>query len=328
MLPTITAYQDFFVSAYEDRTTRLNETLELMTYDKDLIKRLTKLAQMVWEDFMHDFRQVEYRQNIPYELQESAKLYALDLLVIADSLNCNDENLLRRISLIYLIFYLNIHYFDDHVEDPEKFHSKFSYDATLPTETQHGAAPFSFQLGCIQLLEKNLSSLTAHHGIVDTHLIRNSYLRNMTNMTLHLVKERSTSLSYTTVIQVKNHGIFNAWADFTATLIGVFHPQQSDSDRKTITEALCSIGSLTQITDDLRDIQKDRALGNINIFTAALSANHQSEAFRSIAQVYYNEEQSCVRSLRQFVPHHKLQNILFIPFYPFTISKTRQKDVL
>jgi len=193
----------------------------------------------------------------------------------------------------------------------------------LPLVTQQGAAPFSFQLASLQVLEKNLESLSMHHSFKTKglKLIRDAYLRNMINMTSHLVKERQGNMSHTKVMQVKNHGIFKAWADFTATLINVCFPEKAVEHAEFAT-ALCSVGSLTQITDDLRDIQKDFHLGNINIFSAAIEGYGRNEAFRLIAQVYYNEEQVSRGILSRFMDEEKLQNIMFIPFYPFTISKS------
>src|SRR5258708_18396358 len=106
-----------------DATLRLSSSsapinLEILGY------RATALV--IWRRLHKRFRSKEQELSVPYQLVETPKSYALDALVAATPF-FSDRKQLSALAELFAIYYLMVHYFDDHVEHRDKFYSKFGF---------------------------------------------------------------------------------------------------------------------------------------------------------------------------------------------------------
>lgn len=91
---------------------------------KARLDEYTRESINIWNSAMKKIKLFEDKSGIPFKLINEKKNYALDGVIVADLLHIKPQ--LRKPALeIFVIYYLAVHLFDDLVEDPKKFYSKF-----------------------------------------------------------------------------------------------------------------------------------------------------------------------------------------------------------
>jgi hypothetical protein len=271
----------------------------------------------LWRKTIERYKAKEQKYSIPYALAEKPKLYAIDALVVAAPLVQNEHHL-GLIAQFWNVFFLMVHYFDDHVEHRDKFYSKFHFRNEGDLNTQRGAAPFSFILTSLEILNDILDDLT----VIDLNQ-REKIMRTVNSelimQTQFFALERKEHISVSEVFKIKQLGVsgqtFGVLADL---LIGV--PLDRKVEYRDLKRGFMSLGSLIQITDDIRDISVDKALNNANIVTAAYESSH-TDAADQVGGLYAIETDTLLRVLKKIYDKDELSAISALPFYPFMINK-------
>lgn len=280
------------------------------------------LAASIWEEVDKRFSKKEAEFRIPFALTESQKLYALDALIICQPFVKQSETL-RSIGFIFSVYYLIVHYFDDHVEHPDKFYSKFKFSYNQSTEQQKGAAPFSFVLISLSLIEDELRKLAISSE--QSQQIHSEILSSLAIQTKYFTAERNANLSPDDVLEMKQRQVSGRSLLILATLISITSDLKPKEAQK-LRRGLVYLGSLIQITDDIRDLETDTALRNANIVTASISDSGEEKGIEVLSKIFTSEVQLLQRFFVELYSEDEFRLILSLPFYPFFIDKAQRKD--
>ena len=274
-------------------------------------------ALRVWRSVTRRYTKKEEELDIPYSLAESAKLYAVDALSIAGPLVRNDRDIFT-IAEFFCVFYLVVHYFDDHVEHRDKFYSKFDFSQNNSIDTQHGAAPFSFILISFSILGdllRDIDSLDAE----SRYQILQSVYTALALQTRYFAAERQHNLDVMEVLEIKQRQVSGKTLSLLGDILGRY--LQYDTDKSQLLQCgLMYLGSLTQITDDIRDLSIDTALRNANIVTACYRLGKLA-GVAQLASIYNKEVTHAKKYLVGFYDTAELSTLLSLPFYPFMVNK-------
>lgn len=274
-------------------------------------------ALILWRETAKRYREKEQKYNIPFTLAEKPKLYSIDALVVAKPL-IENERQLALIAQFWNVFFLMVHYFDDHVEHRDKFYSKFHFNPHSDINTQRGAAPFSFVFASLELLQDILLEFEVVRAEDREYIIR-IVTAELISQTQYFAMERKEHISFDEVFKIKQLGVSGQTFGVLAELLQRV-PSTKPVDYRKLKRGFMSLGSLIQITDDIRDISVDLALNNANIVTAAFEAD-DSSAPEQVARLYAIEANTLSLTLGKIYTEGEFDNIKALPFYPFLINK-------
>lgn len=280
-------------------------------------------ALRVWRAVARLYAVKEQDFHIPYQFAENTKLYALDALCIAKPLIA-DANERFKLAEFFTIFYLIVHLFDDHVEHRDKFYSKFDFSQNSDLDTQRGAAPFSFLLVSLALLQEILQSIRE----LDEHdqlAIMNDVHGTLARQTRYFASERQSNMSIDDILEVKQRQVSGK----TLALFGDILARYSGfsvAQARHLHEGLVYLGSLTQITDDIRDRSIDAALRNANLVDTAYKLG-QVAGEKKLDAIYKEEVAHAQSHLEHIYAKEYANTLLSLPFYPFMIDKQKLKEM-
>lgn len=274
-------------------------------------------ALRVWRDVARRYSDKEGKLDIPYRLAESAKLYAVDAMCIAKPLIPTNGDL-RAIAQFFCVFYLMVHYFDDHVEHRDKFYSKFDFSPLHNIDTQRGAAPFSFLLVSLSILDDILKEIKTLNAENRSHIIGKVYTA-LALQTRYFAAERQSNLDIDEVLEMKQRQVSGKTLSALGGIISLY---LGFDDERThhFSQGLMYLGSLTQITDDIRDLPIDTALRNANIVAACQRLGSHAGNAR-LEKIYDTEVALTVQHLKHLYSEDELSVLLSLPFYPFMVNK-------
>ncbi len=112
------------------------------------------------------------------------------------------------------------------------------------------------------------------------------------------------------------------FGDILARYIGL-----SDVKAKQLHRGLVYLGSLTQITDDIRDKSIDAALRNANIVNTAHKLGMVAGE-KKLDEIYKDEVARARTHLEQIYSKDDVTMLLSLPFYPFMINKQELEEIL
>lgn len=275
-------------------------------------------ALHVWRSVAHRFAYKESLFQIPYTLAEDPKLYALDALTIAGPL-IEERKDLFAIAEVFTVFYLMLHYFDDHVEHPDKFFSKFDFDKDGSLDAQRGAAPFSFSLISLAIIGEILDSQETLSK--KKAAILSAIYDRLASQTRYFALEKQTNLTADNVLEIKARKVSGKTLGILADLLR-HYLGLSNKEFKHLEKGMMYLGSMEQITDDMRDVHVDSTMHNANIVVAALKYDHPS-GISKLTDLFNQENKNAERCLSCLYKPNDLKIILSLPFYPFMIDKQR-----
>jgi hypothetical protein len=274
-------------------------------------------ALELWRTTITRYSQKEQRYQLPYVLYEKPKLYAIDALITAKPL-LKESRHVELASQFWNMLVLLVHYFDDHVEHRDKFYSKFHFNTDEDINTQRGATPFSFILLSIEILYDILDEI----DVIDSEQreqVMKVVISELNEQTQYFSLERKEHISIEEVFKIKQLGVSGRTFAIFADLLQ-YLPMNRKVDLRKLKRGFMSMGSLIQITDDIRDISVDRALNNANIVTAAFESN-SVDAAEQVGGLYSIESDTLDLVLKGIYTKDELIVIRALPFYPFMINK-------
>ena len=285
-------------------------------FDSSILSYKSQALEL-WHKTAQRYKDKESTFNVPFSLAEKPKLYAIDALVVAEPL-LKEKKHLELIAQFWNVFFLTVHYFDDHVEHRDKFFSKFHFGADSDINTQRGAAPFSFIFISLEILQDILTELKVVEAEDRERVIR-VVTAELIAQTQFFAVERKEHISFEEVFKIKQLGVSGETFGVFAELIKCL-PLTKDVDIKKLKRGFMSLGSLIQITDDIRDVSVDRALNNANLVTAAYEVDREETPDR-IASIYGIESTTLSLTLGEIYAKDEFNRIKALPFYPFLINK-------
>lgn len=287
-------------------------------YFEEHILSYEALAMKVWRSVMRRYANKEQEYAIPYNLAESMKLYAVDALAVASPL-VREPDEVFRMAEFFAVFYLIVHYFDDHVEHRDKFYSKFDFNTAHNIDTQRGAAPFSFVFISFDILYEVLNELDNLSG-EDREKLMRDVSSVLALQTRYFAAERQTNLDIQETLEMKQRRVSGKALAFFGELLGLYL-SYSQKQLADLENGLMYLGSLTQITDDIRDQSVDMMLRNANIVLTAhrlLGVKAGNEKLNAI----FDEEASLAKKyLSRFYDEKTVATLCSLPFYPFMVDK-------
>lgn len=274
----------------------------------------------IWNRSLSEFAKVERAIDTPYRLNEEPKAYAIDSIAISKAVGLRTEKLDFAFKA-FSIYYLSVHLLDDLMEDPSKFYSKFTYSNEESKERRIRASGASFIYS---------SNLTVHN-ILEGKATPKELLRTETAMNESIAKMikffriKNQTLSPEGIIDVKNRKVSGESTAFFLEFAGLESSQRNRINQQ-LKQSMTDLGSLTQFTDDLRDLEEDRRDKNINLMIA-LKGLHGKEATTEWARLYNKEEQSMVGAIERLGIEADINLLKVIPWYPF-FAKEKLKGLV
>jgi len=276
------------------------------------------LAMKIWRGIMRRYANKEQEYVIPYNLAESMKLYAVDALAVATPL-VKEHDEVFKMAEFFVVFYLIVHYFDDHVEHRDKFYSKFDFNVEKNIDTQRGAAPFSFVFISFDILYEIISEVT-HISIEDRERIMHRMSGELARQTRYFASERQSNLDIEETLEMKQRQVAGKALAFFGELIGAYLGYDA-KQLADLCHGLMYLGSLTQITDDIRDQSVDMMLRNANIVIIAHKLLGVKAGNEKLNAIFDNEVALATRHLSHFYDDKQVSELCSLPFYPFMVDK-------
>ncbi len=311
------------VDDYQQQEEKMRLIEQSNAFDESILG-YQKHALAIWHKVEERYKEHENAYSIPYQMAETPKLYAIDPIIITEPFLKDRKDVLDAIAQIFTVFYLVVHFFDDHVEHRDKFYSKFNFQDS-ENETQKGAAPFSFVLMSFDIIRDILLELKQQGESVSCSGIERIITRSLLMQTRYFSAERINSLSVDEVLEIKQRQVSGAATSVIADLLQSVH-KFDEGELQALRDGLIYVGSLTQITDDIRDAAVDATLRNANIVNVAREQFGHEEGMRQLSEIYSQEESTAKASLDQLYSEESVKLILSIPFYPFFVDKRQLRE--
>jgi hypothetical protein len=266
----------------------------------------------IWDRALADFARIERGIGSQYKLNEEPKAYAIDTMAISNAFSMQTEKLDFAFKA-FSIYYLSVHLLDDLMEDPKKFYSKFTYKDEESKERRIRASGASFIYS---------SNLTVHNILEgQSKLDPETLLRTETSMNESLARMikyfniKNQILAPEKVIEIKNREVSGESTAFFLEFAELEDSTKLKINRH-VRQSLVYLGSLTQFTDDLRDLEEDRKDKNINLLIA-LRGLYGKDAPTEWAKLYQREEQNMLRAIEKSGIDTDINLLKVIPWYPF-----------
>jgi hypothetical protein len=294
---------------------------ELREIEKYIPKEiLTKLysyvpeAKRIWKNAIKIFENTEKETEIPYHLVEKSKLYALDGVVCGEILGISMEK--RSAPLMaFAIYYLSVHLYDDLIEDPDKFLSKFLYLGESSPKDRIRPMCVSFALHSSIAASRAIGYLNNYSDSESQLIFIQKFMKSLAMQIKYFAKEKKVDITPEETLEIKEHCVSGEATGFLTDCFKTVYPQSDDfyADLKTI---LKKLGSLTQFTDDLRDYGKDRITENANLLIS-MEEKWGVGAKKHFAEWYLKEEQEMLSELNKAGLDKSAGLICAIPWHPF-----------
>lgn len=294
--------------------TRLAAVLELMgelpnTGLKLLSNSVTE-AKAVWTDAMVKMRETEDSLGALLHLNEGSKLYALDSVAVYKSLEIPKEKRATA-SLLFSLYYLAVHLFDDAVEDTEKLSGKFRNNnkEVLPHEVPALGANFALNLNIF--MSNILKNAKPEESLRFIRMVNISLSKQFK----FFMVEKNQTLDVNGVLEAKQHKVSGESTAFMIDCLKVAGVNLGSKETK-LKQALYQMGSLTQFMDDLRDLDEDKKSGNLNLLATIEKEFGKENSLKYFAKLYKNEEEKMVKNLNS-VGIINTEIYIAIPWHPF-----------
>lgn len=273
-------------------------------------------AREIWDTTINTFKTIENKIETPFNLKENPKLYALDGIIIADSLGIPREE--RFVALqVFSIYYLAVHLFDDLIEDPAKFGSKFSITTKDEIELHLKAAGVSFSFHIIMTIYQMLISNNKYKP-KEINEISQKFVEILAKQIRYFALEKRKDMTPEKTLEIKQHCVSGEATSFIADCIleGIHYNKQKF---KHIKKALFYLGSLTQFTDDLRDYKEDKKNNNANLLIS-MEKQNETNARNEFINWYLLENKLMLDEIKKTKLTIDNELISIIPWYPLFLK--------
>lgn len=280
---------------------------------KTEILKALPVSMRIWNNVISEIQNVEKNAVMPFWLNESKKPYAIDAILITKAFGFY-INKNTCIFELFTLYYLEVHLIDDLVEDQQKFYSKFLASPALNLEQFKAATStftLSFNTAAMNIMQKNSMTDTAKYEIM--RLMTNSLLHQVVYFTKEKCKQSPEE-----VLEIKERQVSGKATSFMAELLNIQFTIDSQK-LSAIKNALFYLGSLTQFTDDLRDLKKDESTGNANLIVS-LKDKFGSNAMREFNKLYDTEEALMLSEISTSGIAANTALLRAIPWHPFLIK--------
>lgn len=274
-------------------------------------------ARNIWLSSMKIIDNVQSSLEIPFLLRERLKMYALDGVIVAHSLNIPQEqrfNGLKAFSLSYLASHL----FDDYVEDFDKYRSKYSipsiYSGEVLIRSMGLSAPLLTLLSIIHALDYEENSLDYKDQVGLLKVCMESLVKQV-NIFLH---EGVSTVEPESVLINKHRGVAAEATSLMYDFLQISKFVKSEESGH-LKKALWYLGSLTQFTDDIRDYTIDKEKRSPNLLIS-LEKDFGKNSINEFIKLYLLED---IRMCQEIAASNLPIDINFwrlIPWHPFLVK--------
>ncbi|MDD3191065.1 MAG: hypothetical protein PHI66_05270, partial [Candidatus Pacebacteria bacterium] len=180
------------------------------TIDGDIICKLASYedeAREAWYKAFEVLLSVEKDTKISFHFNEKLKLYALDTLLVADSLGISKKERFEALQ-VYIIYYLVVHVLDDLAEDHKKFRANFTMinaDECEKVDFNLEAAGASFIYIALMTVNEILES--GRSEPIETNKIISKFMRSIVMQIKYYTFEKIENLPPEKVFEIKQHNV-------------------------------------------------------------------------------------------------------------------------
>jgi hypothetical protein len=268
----------------------------------------------LWNEFYAKFRdsQVLYYPN--FLLKNDLKPYAVDAMVVMHALGVESEKV-RIYAKLFLAEMLLLHLLDDFVDDPGKFKGKFVKE--LEDKELRASAlslVLNFQAVVVELLSQG--SFSTDEALV----VRQKFDERISEILVPMAKSSSYSTLEEGVMKVKGRmtGLIMCFLGDMLRAGGYL----KEEDPSPLYRSLYHLGVLTQLTDEIRDMQDDANSGNPNVFLTSTGTQRETREAFSDWLLSYSESERKFRESAGKVGIKNQEICLLLPWYPFFLNET------
>jgi len=278
-------------------------------------------ALTVWDSSMKILLAKEKFFEVPFTINENPRLYAIDALALASPLTADKEKI-DLVSNVFVLFYLIVHLYDDYVEDPLKFYSKFDLSPKINLDLQRNAVPFSFLILTLSAITQELESSTTLSNQAKLNIL-SLIQANLAEQAKYFAQEHKENPTIDEALSIKRHVAGISLYVIADILNGL--GLVKDSDLGDFKQGLYCLGTLSQITDDIRDYETDSKLGNTNIVKACVDNRGTVRGIDEVSKIFDSYLKKTKEKLSVVYNEEEIMLIISLPFYPFMIDKNSLK---
>lgn len=292
-------------------------------FPEDVISKFASLvseAEDIWSSSLSFVYRAEEITGFPFHLNEKPRLYALDGIVVADALGIPPAMRASPIQA-FCLYYLSVHLIDDFIEDISKFTSAFTYsgaDKHIPTSIDVNASIVGFILHVNMAITSILQGASGIFSPDTIIKLQELVARSLASQTKYFLLEKDLSLTPKDVLEIKQRRVSGEATSLIADFLQV-EKILGHSGSVHIKEALRSLGSLTQFTDDVRDYEEDKTNGNSNLLLS-MEKSYNRCAVQKLVEWYIEEENKMIKMLQSCELSINEEQFLTIPWYPFFLK--------
>ena len=253
-------------------------------------------------------------------------LYPLDVLLLFSDMEISEKKL-KTASIATTLFYMLSHFTDDYIEDRSKIYSKF-------IEKNHNSPNLIrnvfeiFFLAFEEFAKANFSKKSARmlqemfgYKFFEMILILNEMIERHKTL-------RSSNEEFSFLIQWKAYELSGLMYSFLSDIIyQTIDVCSSMEDYFELSEATKHLGCLCQLTDDLRDFEKDLQQNEINIFCSAirdsLEVNREDHPRIIFHRFFEKEIHEILKRTEKLNLSIDREKLILLSSYPFFMNNPR-----
>lgn len=269
-------------------------------------------AKEIWLKVLKTISEIEHKMETPYNLDEKVKLYALDGIILAESLKIEGSK--RRAALqVYSLYYLTIHLLDDLIEDQHKFYSKFNIAAERSNLLSTGAIGVSFIFNFAMAINQFL--IEGGYTQEEVNRIQQRFSESCAIQIKCFTSEKNKNISSKKVFEIKHLGVNGESLSFMAECFQI-EIKYGKKCSESFSNALLHLGALSQFTDDLRDYEEDKNNNNANLLIS-MEREFTGDAKSMYVKMYLEEYQKMLEAIKKSGFEIDMDMLDSIPWYPF-----------
>lgn len=256
----------------------------------------------------------EKKCKCAHKIKRKEHLYPFDVILLFNKSQISEKEL-KTMSSAATFFYMLSHLTDDYLDDPMKMHSKFITD-DVELDMQE-----IFKIFKIAFKEFTKDNFSKSSAIKLQYVFQKKYFDMI--LTFGDMVKQFDSVKFEDRFAFSVHWKANKLSGLMYSFISdVFlHTINSTSwdEYNKLCKVTQALGYLCQLTDDMRDFEKDLQNNQINIFHSLLNVYSEEEKImkkiNDIFEEKINETQNVIKSLDIKLDIEKL---VFVASYPFS----------
>ncbi|MGD2246790.1 MAG: class 1 isoprenoid biosynthesis enzyme [Candidatus Methanofastidiosia archaeon] len=287
--------------------------------DFNEIKVKKPIAKEVLQEVYSYIETAEKKFHCPHTIKRKEHLYPLDVILLFNESKISEKEL-KIMSSAATFFYMLSHFTDDYLDDPMKVHSKFITD---DTELDVQKIFKIFWMGFKEFTKDNFSKRSA---IMLQDAFQSKYFDMI--ITFGDMIEQFDNLKiedrFSFSVHWKAHKLSGLMYSFLSDVIlhttNICTSLDAYNNLNKVTQ---NLGELCQLTDDMRDFEKDIQNNQINIFHSLLDlyAENEEKLMKNTNDIFDEKIYEVQKNIKFMDIQLDREKLISVASYPFFKEK-------